>query len=43
VTPHGPVREGPSARRVLEIATRLERTLRNVRVVPQTHKLYGAP
>ena len=43
VTPQGPVREGPSARRVLEIAARLERTLRNVRVIPQTHKLYSAP
>jgi organic radical activating enzyme len=43
VTPAGPVREGPSAQRVLEIAARLERTLRNVRVIPQTHKLYGAP
>ncbi len=43
VTPFGPVREAPSAERVLEIAYRAGRSLSSVRVIPQTHKLYGAP
>jgi organic radical activating enzyme len=43
VTPFGPVRERPSAARVLALAARAERRLRHVRVIPQTHPIYGAP
>jgi organic radical activating enzyme len=43
VTPFGPVRERPSAVRMLELALRAGRCLRDVRVVPQTHPVYGAP
>jgi hypothetical protein len=42
VTPRGAVRERPGARRLLEIAAGLERTLADVRVIPQTHPIYGA-
>jgi organic radical activating enzyme len=41
VTPHGPVRERPSAARMLELAARAEALLRDVRVIPQTHPIYG--
>ncbi len=43
VTPFGRVRERPGARRMLELARRAERQLRDVRVIPQTHPVYGAP
>jgi 7-carboxy-7-deazaguanine synthase len=43
VTPHGPVRERPSAARMLALSERAERRLRDVRVIPQTHPIYGAP
>jgi 7-carboxy-7-deazaguanine synthase len=43
VTPHGPVRERPPAARVLALAARAEERLRDVRVIPQTHPIYGAP
>jgi organic radical activating enzyme len=43
VTPHGAVREAPSAQRVVEIFLRLSATLLDVRVIPQTHKLVGVP
>jgi organic radical activating enzyme len=42
VTPHGPVRERPPAARLLALAARAERSLRDVRVIPQTHPIYGA-
>ena len=42
VTPYGPVRERPSAARMLALAARAEAELRDVRVIPQTHPLYGA-
>ncbi|HVH19566.1 MAG TPA: 7-carboxy-7-deazaguanine synthase QueE [Myxococcota bacterium] len=42
VTPRGGVKERPSAARLLQIAARLERELADVRVIPQTHPLYGA-
>jgi organic radical activating enzyme len=42
VTPHGPVRERPGAARLLALAARAETRLRDVRVIPQTHPLYGA-
>jgi organic radical activating enzyme len=42
VTPRGGVKERPSAARLLEIAARLERVLGDVRLIPQTHPLYGA-
>jgi organic radical activating enzyme len=43
VTPYGVVRETPSAKRLLALVARMERTLRDVRLIPQTHKLYGGP
>lgn len=42
VTPAGSVRGTPGAERLLEIVFRLARVVRDVRLVPQTHKLYGA-
>ena len=42
VTPFGGVRAAPGAQRLLELSTRLERSLPNVRLIPQTHRLYGA-
>jgi 7-carboxy-7-deazaguanine synthase len=43
VTPCGVVRETASAKRLLALVARMEKTLRDVRLIPQTHKLYGAP
>ena len=43
VTPFGPVREGASPQRLLELVARLSRQLATVRLIPQTHKAYGAP
>ena len=42
VTPFGAVRQAPSAERVLQLCTRISKRLAKVRVIPQTHKLYGA-
>jgi pyruvate-formate lyase-activating enzyme len=42
VTPFGPVREGAGAERLLAIVAWLSRRLANVRLIPQTHKVYGA-
>jgi organic radical activating enzyme len=42
VTPFGPVREAPSAGRLLELLARVSRSLPDVRLIPQTHKLLGA-
>jgi 7-carboxy-7-deazaguanine synthase len=42
VTPFGAVREAPSAERLLELCTRISSRLAKVRVIPQTHKIYGA-
>ncbi len=42
VTPFGSVREGPSAERLLALLARASQQLRDVRVIPQTHKLLGA-
>ena len=42
VTPFGKVREAPSAERLLALCTRISSRLANVRVIPQTHKMYGA-
>lgn len=41
VTPHGPVRERPAAARMLALAARAEAKHRDVRVIPQTHPIYG--
>jgi organic radical activating enzyme len=41
VTPHGPVRERPSAARMLALSQRAESRVRDVRVIPQTHPIYG--
>ncbi len=41
VTPSGPVRETPTAARVLACLTLCRETLSDVRVVPQTHKMIG--
>ena len=43
VTPFGPVRAAPSAERLLALVAHLSRTLERVRLIPQTHKLLGAP
>jgi organic radical activating enzyme len=43
VTPAGPVRERPCAERLLSLAARAEALLADVRVIPQTHPIYGAP
>ncbi len=43
VTPCGPVAAAPSAERLLALVARLSRTLERVRLIPQTHKLLGAP
>jgi 7-carboxy-7-deazaguanine synthase len=42
VTPALHVRERPSAERMLSLQARVARVLPNARVIPQTHKLYGA-
>jgi 7-carboxy-7-deazaguanine synthase len=42
VTPVGAVRERPSAERMLTLEARLARTLADVRVIPQTHPIWGA-
>jgi len=43
VTPRGDVSKVPSAQRLLELTRRIEQQLPNVRLIPQTHPLYGAP
>jgi organic radical activating enzyme len=42
VTPFGQVRERPSADRLLEHLRMCERRLEDVRLIPQTHRIYGA-
>jgi len=42
VTPTKHVPERPSAERLLALTTHLERRLRDVRLIPQTHPIYGA-
>ena len=42
VTPFGAVREAPSAERLLALCIRISTRLAKVRVIPQTHKIYGA-
>jgi organic radical activating enzyme len=41
VTPYGPVKEAPEAAQLLAWQARLERSLHDVRVIPQTHKGLG--
>ncbi len=43
VTPRGPVTERPDAAQMLRLAFAAEAILPNVRVIPQTHPIYGAP
>ena len=43
VTPFGPVKERPSPERLLALVARLSRSLEDVRLVPQTHKLLAVP
>jgi organic radical activating enzyme len=43
VTPFGGVRQAPGAERLLAVFLRLSRTLRDVRLIPQTHKQIGVP
>jgi organic radical activating enzyme len=43
VTPFGRVSEAPSAERLLALCARLSDQFSKVRLIPQTHKLYGAP
>lgn len=42
VTPFGPVREAPDARRLLGLVEKASQRLACVRLIPQTHKAYGA-
>jgi organic radical activating enzyme len=42
VTPAGAVREAPGADLLLPLVRRIERRVPGVRLIPQTHKLYGA-
>jgi len=41
VSPHGPVKHRPGAEQLLALQTAAKRKLKTVRVIPQTHKLYG--
>ncbi len=43
VTPFGPVRERPGADRLLALAARAGASHRDVRVIPQMHRVWGAP
>lgn len=43
VTPFGRVREAPTAQRLLALVERASRTLGDVRLIPQTHPIIGAP
>jgi organic radical activating enzyme len=43
VTPRGTVTERPGAAQMLRLAAAAEAVLPNVRVIPQTHPIYGAP
>ncbi|MCS5636859.1 MAG: 7-carboxy-7-deazaguanine synthase QueE [Myxococcota bacterium] len=43
VTPFGQVRERPSADQLLEHLRACEGRLEDVRLIPQTHRVYGAP
>ncbi len=43
VTPFGRVREAPPPERLLTLVERASRTLGDVRLIPQTHPLVGAP
>jgi organic radical activating enzyme len=43
VTPFGQVQEAPSAQQLVALCARLSRRLPQVRVIPQTHKIYAAP
>jgi organic radical activating enzyme len=43
VTPRGPVTERPSAAQLLALAAAAEAILPGVRLIPQTHPIYGAP
>jgi len=42
VTPTGGTDAAPSAQRLLALVARAERSLPDVRLIPQTHRLYGA-
>lgn len=42
VTPFGAVTETPDAERLLALVTRMARVLPDVRLIPQTHRFYGA-
>jgi 7-carboxy-7-deazaguanine synthase len=41
VSPHGPVKHRPGAEQLLALQAAAKRKLKTVRVIPQTHKLYG--
>jgi 7-carboxy-7-deazaguanine synthase len=43
VTPSGPVSRVPAPERLLALCARLSSRLARVRLIPQTHKIYGAP
>lgn len=41
VTPHGPIKHRPDAEHIFAFHTVAKKKLKNVRVIPQTHKLMG--
>ena len=41
VSPHGPVKHRPGSEQLLALQAAAKRKLKTVRVIPQTHKLYG--
>jgi len=43
VTPCGAVKQRPTAQRMLFLSDRVSRRLSDVRVIPQTHPIYGVP
>jgi organic radical activating enzyme len=42
VTPMGGVKKPVPPRRLMDILRRSETQIKNVRLIPQTHKMYGA-
>ncbi|MBU1026977.1 MAG: 7-carboxy-7-deazaguanine synthase QueE [Candidatus Margulisbacteria bacterium] len=41
VTPHGPIKHRPTAEQIMAFHTLSKRKLKDVRVIPQVHKLFG--
>ncbi len=41
VTPHGPIKHGPNPDQIMALHAISKRKLKNVRVIPQVHKVFG--